>query len=131
MSTLPGAVKERRRDTTEEETARAQPRWLTNIQIAMSVWLAFWMLRCIVSSLHWPLVNDGSVLSYIVFLIDHGRAPYRDIVETSFPGTYLLSWMERHNVQFELKFPFKARLNIDLSSNKVAAKFIPFGDELF
>ena len=37
------------------------------------------------------------------------------------------SWMERYNIQFELKLPFKARPNIDLSSNKVAAKFIPFG----
>ena len=96
MGTLPGAVKERRRDTIEEGTAPDQPRWLTTIQIALSIWLAFWMVRCIVSSLHWPLVNDGSVLSYIVFLIDHGMAPYRDITETSFPGTYLLFWMERH-----------------------------------
>jgi hypothetical protein len=97
VATLPGAVEERRRDTTEEDTAaRDQPRWLTTVQIAMSVWIAFWMVRCVVSSLHWPLVNDGSVLSYIVFLIDHGMAPYRDIVETSFPGTYLLFWMERH-----------------------------------
>jgi len=91
-----GTLLERRRDKIEEDTARDQPRWLTAIQIAMSIWLAFWMVRCIVSSLHWPLVNDGSVLSYIVFLMDHGRVPYRDIVETSFPGTYLLSWIERH-----------------------------------
>lgn len=41
------------------------------------------------------------------------------------------SWMERYNIQFELKLPIKARPNIDLSSNKVAAKFIPFSDELF
>jgi len=38
------------------------------------------------------------------------------------------SWMERYNVQFKLR---KARPNIDLSSNKVATKFIPFSDKLF
>ena len=41
------------------------------------------------------------------------------------------SRMERYNIQFEFKLPFKARPNSDLSSNKVAAEFIPFGDELF
>ena len=42
-----------------------------------------------------------------------------------------LSWMERYNIQFGLNLAFNAKPNIDPSSNKVAAKFIPFGDELF
>jgi hypothetical protein len=51
LGTLPGAAKERRRDTIEEDTARGEePRWLTTIQVTMSVWLVFWMVRCIVSS---------------------------------------------------------------------------------
>jgi hypothetical protein len=37
------------------------------------------------------------------------------------------SRMERYNIQFEFKLPFKARPNSDLSSNKVATEFIPFG----
>ena len=41
------------------------------------------------------------------------------------------SWMERYNIQFELKLPIKATPSTDLSSNEVAAKFIPFSDELF
>ncbi len=37
-------------------------------------------------------------MHYVVFLMDHGRAPYRDIVEMNMPGTYMLDWLIVHTV---------------------------------
>jgi len=37
-------------------------------------------------------------MHYVVFLMDHGRAPYRDIVEMNMPGTYMLDWLIVHIV---------------------------------
>ena len=42
----------------------------------------------VVRSLHWPLLADAQVMRYANFLIDHGFAPYRDILDINMPGTY-------------------------------------------
>jgi len=39
-------------------------------------------------SLHWPLLADAQVMRYANFLIDHGFAPYRDVLDINMPGTY-------------------------------------------
>jgi hypothetical protein len=39
---------------------------------------------------HWPLVGDASLMHYVVFMMDHGFDPYRDIVDPNMPGTYLI-----------------------------------------
>lgn len=39
-------------------------------------------------SLHWPLLADAQVMRYANFLIDHGFAPYREILDINMPGTY-------------------------------------------
>jgi hypothetical protein len=44
----------------------------------------------VVRTIRWPLVNDSAQISYLCFLVDHGRAPYRDIPDMDMPGTYLL-----------------------------------------
>ncbi len=44
----------------------------------------------------WPLVHDAPLMHYVVFLMDHGRAPYRDIVEMNMPGSYMLEWLAIH-----------------------------------
>lgn len=62
----------------------------------MTLWLVALMVKCILASLHWPFSHDGSMLNYMVFLMDHGMAPYRDIIETSLPGSYFLYWFQRH-----------------------------------
>jgi hypothetical protein len=44
----------------------------------------------LVLSLDWSMAHDTPLLHYAAFLIDkHGFVPYRDIFETSFPGTFL------------------------------------------
>lgn len=45
---------------------------------------------------HWPLVGDAPLLHYVVFLAEHGRVPYRDIVDPNMPGTYLVEWSVMH-----------------------------------
>jgi hypothetical protein len=37
---------------------------------------------------HWPMVGDAALLHYSVFLIEHGRAPYRDFADINMPGAY-------------------------------------------
>ena len=44
----------------------------------------------------WPLVHDAPLIHYVVFLMAHGMAPYRDIIEINLPGTYVLDWLEMH-----------------------------------
>ncbi len=41
---------------------------------------------------HWPLVGDAPLFHYIVFLIRHGMAPYRQTVDLNLPGTYAAQW---------------------------------------
>jgi hypothetical protein len=58
---------------------------LTASVLAGAVWTA-----------HWPVVGDAPLLHYVVFLIDHGKVPYRDIIEMDMPGTYALQWTAIH-----------------------------------
>jgi hypothetical protein len=47
-------------------------------------------------SWRWPLVGDIASIHYLVLLMQHGMAPYRDIVDAQMPGTYLLEWAAMH-----------------------------------
>ncbi|HEX3941496.1 MAG TPA: hypothetical protein VHX11_08445 [Acidobacteriaceae bacterium] len=47
---------------------------------------------------HWPLVGDASLYHYVAFLMDHGFAPYRQIVEINMPGCYLVHWLVLHTL---------------------------------
>ncbi|MGI8773381.1 MAG: ArnT family glycosyltransferase [Acidobacteriaceae bacterium] len=53
-------------------------------------------LLCLFWSWRWPLVHDGVIMHYVVFLMDHGIAPYRDIIDINMPGTFMLQWMIVH-----------------------------------
>ena len=44
----------------------------------------------------WPLVHDAPLMHYVVFAMDHGQAPYRDIVEMNMPGTYVIEGAAMH-----------------------------------
>jgi hypothetical protein len=64
--------------------------------------LTLYFLLCIgffaVRTAHWKQVNDPAQLHYLCFLMDHGFAPYRDILEINMPGTYLVSWSVMHTL---------------------------------
>ncbi len=40
---------------------------------------------------HWPLVGDAALMRYVVFLLHGGSAPYREIVDVNWPGSYALT----------------------------------------
>jgi hypothetical protein len=83
-------------NVTVTQSSLPQSKWLKAIQVLISAWLLFFVARTGIAQIHWPVVHDGAILSYIVFLIDHGMAPYRDIVEMSFPGSYMIYWGAIH-----------------------------------
>jgi len=64
--------------------------------------LTLYFLLCIgffaVRTAHWKQVNDPAQLHYLCFLMDHGFAPYRDILEINMPGTYLVNWSVMHSL---------------------------------
>jgi hypothetical protein len=54
--------------------------------------LALCVLIFTVNTIHWPLAGDASLMHYVVFLMEHGKAPYRDIADINFPGSYLIDY---------------------------------------
>jgi hypothetical protein len=64
--------------------------------------LTLYFLLCIgffaVRTAHWKQVNDPAQLHYLCFLMDHGFAPYRDLLEINMPGTYLVNWTVMHTL---------------------------------
>ncbi len=58
---------------------------------------AVWLLGCVGVFLfrtrHWPLVNDPALMHYVVFLMQRGMAPYREISDINLPGAYVPEWI--------------------------------------
>ena len=52
----------------------------------------------VAGTVHWPLVGDAPLMHYVVLLMDHGRVPYRDIVDVNMPGTFALAWAAVHGL---------------------------------
>jgi hypothetical protein len=61
--------------------------------VVLIVTLAWCVVRFLVISRGWPLVNDAALMQYIVFLMQHGMAPYRQIGDLNLPGAYVPSWI--------------------------------------
>jgi hypothetical protein len=53
-------------------------------------------LYCFNLSWHWHVVQDASIMHYVVFLMDHGMAPYRQIIDINGPGAYMSEWVVMH-----------------------------------
>jgi hypothetical protein len=58
------------------------------------------LLACLVvfavRTWHWPLVGDAPTIHYAVFLMEHGEAPYRQVVDVNMPGAWLVEWLAMH-----------------------------------
>ena len=61
-----------------------------------SVFLMMCLLLFVTRTWHWPLMGDAALMHYVVFLMDHGLAPYRDIVDPNMPTTLLLEGAVMH-----------------------------------
>jgi hypothetical protein len=46
----------------------------------------------------WPLIHDASIMHYMVFLMDHGLAPYRDVPDINMPGAHLSEALVMHTL---------------------------------
>jgi hypothetical protein len=73
------------------------PDRLYSITKAIStVFLVGCLLLFVVKTWHWPLMGDAALMHYIVFLKDHGMAPYRDIIDANMPTTLILEGAVMH-----------------------------------
>jgi hypothetical protein len=61
-----------------------------------SVFLVGCLLLFVIRTWHWPLMGDAALMHYVVFLMDHGMAPYRDIVDPNMPTTLLIEGAVMH-----------------------------------
>ena len=80
---MPSAVSERDSQPLRKGSAL---RWILIACLTLS------LIYGIAVTAQWPLVGDAPLLHYVAFSIDHGRTPYRDIIEVDMPGTYALEW---------------------------------------
>jgi hypothetical protein len=79
------------------ETRPAANTTVGTIRTLAAVFLAAAFVYLIVHTIHWPMMLDAQVMHYVNFLIDHGFAPYRQILDMNMPGAYL---MERFAMTF-------------------------------
>lgn len=57
---------------------------------ALTILLSIALLWFIAATTGWPFMGDATYIHYVVFLTQHGMAPYRDIFEMNMPLTYLI-----------------------------------------
>jgi hypothetical protein len=67
-------------------------------ELLAAAFLAACLGLFVMRTLDWPLVNDAALIHYICFLMDHGRSPYRDIVDINMPGAYAVDWAVMHTL---------------------------------
>jgi hypothetical protein len=48
------------------------------------------LLITLIKTRSWPLISDAALMRYANFLLHHGMAPYRQLVDINLPGSYLL-----------------------------------------
>ncbi len=86
MSVFPPAPQSARRMSEDRSTMRPNAlawRPLLGLLLCLTaLWLTF-------TTWSWPFVGDASYVHYVVFLMQHGLHPYRDIVDVTLPGAYL------------------------------------------
>jgi hypothetical protein len=68
------------------------------VKYAAAVLVAGWVVAAVVVASRWPLVHDAPLMHYVVFLMEHGLAPYRDIVDMNMPGSYIVEWTVMHTL---------------------------------
>ena len=84
----------RRPSVTDSTAARGPdttgPAWPRRVGVACLAAMAAAALVLTGGSLRWPLIGDTAVMHYVAWRIHDGAAPYRDLFDMNFPGTYLV-----------------------------------------
>ncbi len=73
-------------------------RYLPFAKVAICVYFFVCVGVFMLRTAHWQQVNDPAQLHYLCFLMDHGMAPYRDLLEFNMPGAYLVNWTVMHTL---------------------------------
>jgi len=81
-----------RRDASANFLAGIVSAWKIGLLLVLSLAVLFFVK----GTWHWPLVGDAPLLHYVVFLAQHGRIPYRDILDPNMPGAYFVEWIVIH-----------------------------------
>jgi hypothetical protein len=68
----------------------SKPRYVGILRILSIVILCAGASSFVIGSMGWQWQWDTSVMHYMNFLMDHGRTPYRDIVDMNMPGSYFI-----------------------------------------
>jgi hypothetical protein len=70
-------------------------KWLC---IAVIVASAGVFVSAVIATRYWPIAGDALLTHYAAFLLDHGFAPFRDIIDINTPGCLLFDWAAIHVV---------------------------------
>jgi hypothetical protein len=70
----------------------------SRLRIVLTLYFSLCIGFFAVRTAHWKQVNDPAQLHYLCFLMDHGFAPYRDLLEINMPGIYLVNWSVMHTL---------------------------------
>ena len=71
-------------------------RYLLALRLIFSSILCASIAIYIYESIHWEVMWDTSIMHYVNFLMAHGMAPYRDIIDINMPGSYFLEGWAMH-----------------------------------
>jgi hypothetical protein len=77
------------KQTSLVESESAKPIALRMMQLSVAILLLATVVALFIGR-KWQLVHDSPLMHYVVFLMDHGFAPYRDIVDMNMPGSYII-----------------------------------------
>jgi hypothetical protein len=69
-----------------------------SLRLGICVFLFLCVAAFMLTTLRWRLVNDAAQIDYACYLMDHGMAPYKDLVELNMPGIYLVNWSVMHTL---------------------------------
>ncbi len=65
-------------------------RTVSAVRMVFSVLLCASLIFYAYKSIHWRVICDPSIMHYVNFLMAHGLAPYRDIIDINLPGSYFM-----------------------------------------
>lgn len=73
------------------------PFYLTIFRVIFSSILCAAVAFFVYKSIRWQVMWDQSIMHYVNFLMDHGKAPYRDIIDINTPGSYMIEGWAMHS----------------------------------
>ena len=76
----------------ELNRAAAATRWIVVFVLLLCLTALF------LTTFHWPLLGDASLMHYVAFLMGQGKVPYRDIGNINMPGALAVDFLVIHTL---------------------------------